>query len=456
MLGHHEYKGLWWSPHEEEKKLGGTLSVNKGKAELEVIGDFGRELLSENPKEKSYSLNLADRPRIIGVSTDGKPITLEHLSERGHTMHFPGLPTSRYGAAVSLVGKHFSPEEEVAFDEIAIGASDLNTWTQVSGFATSLRTEPLDEEGHVALVRTDVSYEAPEDIHIPLARGEEIILRFTGRSEGLGGRSERVELRQEAALHWRFSKPADLASVFNRVGQIRNFLSLAVGRPVSVLSVIGYRDDYRRNETAFPRPIEIYWEIPHNPEPPTQVRRFDEMFFTFAEAKPEMSTVMNKWLRKQSRLEPVFNLFFGTLYHPNLYLEVKFLAYAQVIETYDYRRRRKHSDKHLAERMKDVLGKCRTVSKRIVGPDTDAFVVGFRNARNYYTHYSPRLEKKAAKGTALFLLSIQLQTILEMALLHELGFPCRAIDEILERANRYNQIEHFRSMISQKTDRKST
>jgi ApeA N-terminal domain 1 len=132
-------------------------------------------------------------------------------------------------------------------------------------------------------------------------------------------------------LHLRFAKRAGLRTIFKRVSEIRNFLSLAVGRPVSVLSVIGYQDDYARGQTTFPRPIEIYWQIPNNPEPPTKSRHFTEMLFTLEEARPEMSTVMKRWFQKQARLEPVFNLFFGTLYHPSLYLEVKFLAYAQAI-----------------------------------------------------------------------------------------------------------------------------
>jgi hypothetical protein len=82
--------------------------------------------------------------------------------------------------------------------------------------------------------------------------------------------------------------------------------------------------------------------------------------------------------------------------------------------------------------MADVLGECRTVSKRIVGSnpgDQDAFIDAFKTSRNYYTHYNPKLEKKAAQGATLLLLSIQLQAIIEISLLRELGFPCRSIDD---------------------------
>jgi ApeA N-terminal domain 1 len=452
VLEDHEYQGLWWPPEDDSEPLSGTLAVRKGEAVLEVLGDFGKELLSETETQRTYSLNLEEKPRVLGMSTDGKPITLEGLSETGSSFGFPGLRKASYRAGATLVGKHFGGEEEVLFDEIAIGASDLNAWTQVSGFATNLEAESVDEEDHLGFVGTEIRYTAPDEIRIPLSRGEEMIVRFTCESKGLGGRSARIELRQDAALHWRFARPADLRSVFNRVSQVRNFLSLAVGRPVSITSVVGYQDDYRQGNTDFPRPIDIYWGIPHNPEVPEDLRHPREMLFTLADTKPDASTALKRWILRQARLEPVFNLYFGTLYHPSLYLEVRFLAFAQALETYDFRRRRKPGNLTLVQRVSGVLGQCRTVARRIVGEEADAFIADFRNSRNYYTHYNPKLERKAATGTALFLLTLQLRTILEMSLLRQLGFPCGVIEEILERGRRFEEIEHFRREVENDVD----
>jgi hypothetical protein len=451
MLESSEHKGLWWLPEREADKLTATLLIEKGKAELQALGNFGHELLSESPREKSYSLDPADQDRVLGVSASGKSITLQGLSSRDNTFNTSGISTSKYVAEVALVGKHFPAGEEIAFDEISICASDLNTWTRVSGFRISVGLEELEEGRATALSSSEIRYEAPEDIHIPLARGEEAVIRFTAPSKGLGAGTDHIEISQKAALHLRFAKRANHRTVFERVGQVRNFLSLAVGRSVSILSVTGYLNDYTHGNTSFPRPIEMYWQIPHNPEPPTRRRHFTEMLFTLDETQTEMSSVLKRWFRRQPHLEPVFNLFFGTLYNPGLYLEVKFLAYAQAIETYDYRRRRKAGRIHLAQRMRDVLAQYRTVSKRIVGSqqaDLDEFIKRFTDSRNYYTHYTPNLESKAAKGAALLLLCIQLQTIIEMSLLRELGFTAQAIIEMLERAQRFAQIAHFRSVVS--------
>jgi hypothetical protein len=61
-------------------------------------------------------------------------------------------------------------------------------------------------------------------------------------------------------------------------------------------------------------------------------------------------------------------------------------------------------------------------------------------ARNYLTHYDPSLEKKARTGLDLYPLTVQLQTLVEMCLLLELGFDCNEVDGLFERVNRYREV----------------
>jgi len=446
------YRGYWWLPESETKKLSGTLTITKGDAKLELLGHFGYHLISETETEKVYSLSLEEQPRILGVSTDGNAITLEGHQFASTTENFPGIPTSSYVREVALIGAHFAVDEEISFDEISIRGSDLNTWTEVSGFSTHVGMEKHKEKDYLIVSNVDISFEAPDDIEIPLAGGERAFIRFNAPSKGIGPRTDHVGLHQEAALHLRFTKRASLDQVFERVGHIRNFLSLAVGRPVAILSVTGYQDDFVREKSETRIPIDLLWEIPLNPDPPTRRRETWQMLFTLPGVKADISRAMRAWFAKQARLKPVFNLFFGSRYHPDLYVEVRFLLHAQALETYDYRRRRKPGKNTLVQRIGDVLDECKTVSKRIVGStpaEREAFIEAVRDARNYYTHYNPKLEKKVARGAALLLLLVQMQAIIEMSLLRELGFPARAINEILERVRRYEEIEHFKTLVAE-------
>lgn len=442
MFDRRAYAGLWWEPERESGVLLGTLTIEQGRPVLEVQEDFGQTLIPGAGRGRNYPLER--KPRIVG-GDDKSLITLEEVQGIGRGAEGLGPRTARYEAQVALEGKRFAEGERVAFDEISIHASDLNAWTQVSGFKTVLETESLDEKDRV--VATEVRYEAPEDVRIPLPQGEEIFISFICMGKGLAGGSDRVELRQESSLRWRFAHPLGLFEVFERVGQIRNFLSLAVGRPVSITSVTGFQDSYTHHGTDLPRPIELHWGIPHNPEPPEDFSHPAHMLFTLADADPDPSALLQRWIERQDRLEPVFNLYFGALYDPDPYLEVKFLAFAQALETYDIRRHGQPKRVSLAARARDVLSQYEGVSRQIVGEDTEAFIADFRNARNYYTHYDPGLEKKAARGGSLLLLTTQLQTILEMSLLGELGFPGQAIEEILDRSLRFAQVGHVRERV---------
>jgi hypothetical protein len=195
--------------------------------------------------------------------------------------------------------------------------------------------------------------------------------------------------------------------------------------------------------------------------------------------------VLKNWFAKQEALEPVFNLFFGVLYHPDLPLDVRFLLYAQTVETYDFRRRDPHElspgehKKRLAsiidaapeqwrdwlrmrlassnyltldQRVRDVLNECPAVAANLTGlskKDQDAFVTKLKQSRNYYTHYTPSLKRKAATGAGLLVLFLQLQAMIEMSLLRELGFSCEAINAILDRVQRYAQMRHFRALAAE-------
>jgi hypothetical protein len=62
-----------------------------------------------------------------------------------------------------------------------------------------------------------------------------------------------------------------------------------------------------------------------------------------------------------------------------------------------------------------------------------------RVARNYLTHYDPLLKTQAPEGAALYPLTVQLQALVELCLLLELGFGCDEIDRFFVRARRYEE-----------------
>lgn len=444
-----EFRGWWWLPGQPDNRLPGTLGITRGQAELDLTGHFGHEVIAETDDEIIMSGGVAQQPRVLGIDSDGKEVTSEGHQSAAWSEHSAGVTISKYRRRVTLVGKHFQSGEKIEFNEIAIRASDLTAWTQTRIIEAKAETRKRGRGnvwGDFSARSRNVS-----DIDIELARGERAFIRFGAKFKGVdmwGRGSEHVELTQDTALHLCFARPRDLEHTFDRVGDIRNFLSLAVGRPVAILGVTGYRADFADAMTGLPIPVEIIWAVPHNPDPPQKPRDAHDMLFALPDVQPEISKVMRSWFAKQKRLEPVFNLFFSLLYNRDIQLNVRFLLYAQAIETYGYRRGRKPVERSFRDQARDALAICAPVSRKVVGNDRDAFITHLKVTRDFYTHYNPAKERSAAKGVALYLLTVQLRTLIEMAFLRELGFRQRAIDEIFSRARRYEEIDHLRNHIA--------
>jgi hypothetical protein len=392
-----------------------------------------------------------------------------------------GIPTTIYRPSAALLGARFTEGEELTFDEISLVTSDLDTWVSASGISWS---HTMNDDPTLGLKAIDLHFEPPESIPIPLDEGAEARIDFSYAQSGIQPVPSKATVSQSAALHLRHPEHFTLDGVGEAVGRIRNFLSLAIGRTQTVVSITAFRDDLLRPGSNHRQPVDLVWELQHNPELPTRPVHPHEMLFSLPEAKPSISEVMRSWLARQDVLRPVFNLYFGVLYHPNMYLDVRFLAYAQAIETYDFRRREatdlppeehehrleavlapapdeyrgwleqqlKNSNTlSLRRRVRDVLAECPTVRDKIIGATSNerkVFINRFIDSRNYYTHYNPELEGRAATGAALYLLVIQLQAIIEMCLLRELHFDCEEIDSILGRVQRYVLIHHMRTQAS--------
>jgi ApeA N-terminal domain 1 len=470
LIETHAYRGLWWTPSDSDKKLNGTLTIKKGEPRLDVVGDFGHEVIGESEGERIYSMSLADQERVIGMTTDGKHVTLVDCTEVGGNMHFPGMPTAVYRARAALIGHGFEAGEPIELDEIEIRTSELEQWVGHVPFPA----QQVDADDDGALVTVRVT--RPQTIEIPLANGQRAQLRFEIHTSGLGIVTTDASLRYAAWIGLRFAERRELAGATHAVQQLRNFLSLAVGRPLTVLAVDGYRDDVV-DKAGRRIPLQVLYPVARNPEPSARGVQPREMLFTFGEARDRIAEVLGAWLDHHALLDPVFALYFGTLYNASLYLEQRFTAYAQAIETYDRRRRPKakerdpaehkelireildvvpeqhrawlknelafSNDLALADRLEHVLSACPNVTARIVGDQgVTAFVRVVKNTRNYYTHWDPAGKSKAAtEPRDLYGLTLQLRTVLETVFLLELDFECERIEAVLQRARRFEEID---------------
>ncbi len=107
-----EYNGVWWLPDEPEKRFYGILKFTPSEgAILDLMGSF-RDIKDDILKHKEYEI-------ILGISSDGKYITLYKCFEIRSTISLPGITSSSIYGEFVFVGFHFYKPEDIKFKKNA-------------------------------------------------------------------------------------------------------------------------------------------------------------------------------------------------------------------------------------------------------------------------------------------------------------------------------------------------
>jgi hypothetical protein len=86
----------------------------------------------------------------------------------------------------------------------------------------------------------------------------------------------------------------------------------------------------------------------------------------------------------------------------------------------------------LHERIEQLITELpESIKKTLLKPTHEKFIKDFKRSRNYYTHYSPSLEKKALKGSELFYLKETSKILLICFILKEIGFSDIELEKII-------------------------
>jgi hypothetical protein len=324
VLESRELQGYWWLPSLPETRIPGTLHFSQADIKLELLGGFTqpRELADvdeaeegEGPREVTVDLTsfVAFQPRILGEARNGKAVTLELCNGRSLATGFPRMTTSVYGSRFVIVGAWYEPDEEIAFDEIAIRFSDLDTWASVSGFATKF----FWTEDRKSFASIESTFTPPEDIEVALDDETTLKFEFPFTMSGMQPVTTQLHITQAATIRIMFAKPANVQRSLTYVAVLRNFLALAIGRPIRVLSVRGFHNPPADAQTdPFTRldpqklEVEILYRLVGLPEPAERDLDPTEMLFTLGQVHPKLEQVLSTWFAKQELLGPVLARYF--------------------------------------------------------------------------------------------------------------------------------------------------
>jgi len=379
-------------------------------------------------------------------------------------MSFPGLTKSVFIANIVFIGCHFQKEEMILFNEMSINCSNLDEWISISGL--SHHTE-FDQGGHL----TKMTYEFKPPTEISAGITDCVIsLRFTLNAQyEIAGA---LNLRQTAFINIKPSTPRSLLSFIEGIfSNVRDFISLGIGRATHINAIIGKSDvcisRLPSGEVIF-NEIQVFMRTRVLNGQASTINR-DEMLFSYHDISERFEFYLKNWTDKALLLGPVYQLYFGTLYNPSMYLAHEFLSLAQALETYhrrtvigkyisdedyepqystfvdaikgdispDFRESLKMKMMYLNEyslrkRLKDITEKYGNCISLYI-EHQERFISDVCNTRNYLTHYDEKLSTLAKNGHDLFWLVQKMKAALEICLLSEMGMSADTIIGLLNR-----------------------
>jgi hypothetical protein len=456
MIEEFEYKGKWWLPNEPDEKISGTIRFSPSDgALLELMGRFG--------DIKNFFEGL-DIEIVLGVSTDGKKITLYDCLETKKSIGSEASGTSSIFAHKIFVGAHFAKKEDIKFRSMSVRYSHLDDWVGISGF----KIEESFKNREVT-----VEYKLPEPMVARISNDYNISIDFRGIYPAREIVQKEVTIRQKTYIKIESPLEKSWNEYVFVMAKVRNFLSLLIGQPTELLAIEGKTEANKEiiGGKTYYSPVEIFY---YTGKSATKIRRKlipQEMLFTLQHVSRRFEDVLKQWFDNAEFLEPVFNLYFGTLYNRDMYAEQRFLSLVMALESYHRKvinNRELPEEEHekridtilssaseghkrwlskkleysnepnLRNRLKEILDDCRGSITFI--KDKKSFVDKVVTTRNYNVHFDLNLKERAAKGLELYHLIEKLQVLVEISLLKKSGFTLEDIKESFSRYRRYQEV----------------
>ncbi len=468
-----ELKGEWFLPNTPtNERVFGTLKYDPfSGSTLELFGSFGEmDIITISPN--------ADI--ILGITNKSKPITLyrNFVKNNGGRSFVvgdeTGVPLTIYTVNYILVGAHITSVENMIFDTLISSINYLDEWLEASGFH-HLPPEEFMEQRKNKKIKID--YTLPKPIEFAINNTLQGKFDFVTNGWSISVFEKEKSIKQTSRIIFKSSIDLTLEDILKNHNRFQNFLILALYHPThpNYIELQGEKHQKQRGDGSLQRRnIQLYYSF-INKLDDAKIHSSMDMIFGYRHIKDNFQTIISNWYKKHDSLEPAFNLLVEQFYNHKTFSENTFLNLVQALETFhaqsnDHTRIPKKEydemkesilkvvDKkyhqwlkeqfnfgnhlHLHSRIDEVVTKYSnsTISRIIL--NKDKFIMAVKNSRNYYTHYSSDLKKKAIKGQELYYLSERIKALLVCSFLIEVGFESSILEELF-KVNAFRKFNHI-------------
>lgn len=356
--------GQWWIPSKPEVRIPGKLSFSsESLAKLELMGSFydgsfveqditSDVILADQEnllKEGMKKLEFIEPEEIIilGLIENNEEITLYKCSGRIENFEFvKSRPTLVFYVEYILRKIHISNEESIKFKSVSIEYSYFREWVGKSGITLYTPYIPSQKDNQLL-----ISYQPPENIYLNTINELDISITFppiymNPFYMNFGAISYTANIEQKTYFTISNHHNKSLEECINLCINFKDFLTFAISKPTSIISVKGKLDiivpryinqndgTYIRNEEIQEQTVIILFGSGGNQSNSEAKLSIHEMLFTFNDIGDRLGEIFNTWINKQEKYTSVFQLIMTTTYTPNLYINYDFINIIQALESY--------------------------------------------------------------------------------------------------------------------------
>jgi hypothetical protein len=459
MIDKLEYKGLWFLPHDKERKVPGTLTFDptNNRHVLELIGSF-------------YDMSEHDGEEIIlGVTSRGDEITLHQCQFSSST----GIPrnendlkvgfrdknkpcTLNFRVNYMLEGIHIPNIESLTFNSIYTTIYNLHEWVGISGIGVD-REIPNCEDV--------ITFTKPQPIVVAIDEDLELEIKFHSNFPSYARAIKEQTLKQYTTLALRFKKNQSIEGLLYNVKKFQNFLSASTQSQTRIEAAEIYSDQFRNKYDMRIR-IKLFTII--SPNLKFEKPKEDwQMIFTYNNIESNFKSIIQNWFKNYEKFEAPLNLVFGQFYLSEYYLEVMFINVAQAAESFhsklkieedeerkiqdvEFKRKRDlvlnsvpeelrnwvnsklTNPHHFDTRLKYLISEFSNAEINKMIGDEDKFIKAIVITRNYLTHYHSKGKKEASDGLELVLLMKRLRLLLICSFLVNSGMDKNLLEKLIK------------------------
>jgi hypothetical protein len=453
--------GYFWIPSTPDRRVPGTLYISDGGAiELELIEPLDR--FTDEPFELFNSINnssindLMNIGRIAGIIEEDGCVTLENCvyKEKNRILGGGVSKKSLIHVHKAFVGVAYEEGEDISFNSFSFSVEGIDEWMG----KRSVKVQIDKDEKNVIM-----TYSRPTEIPIDLNNGMKLTIKFDWSRFDSSTTTE-FKITQKAYFELISIEEKELDEFISIAYKITTFLSFAIDRVVCLEWVIATSNKIIQNvgeDETIPVCVKIYYQNFPSSKDNSSID-WHKMLFLHGEIEHNADKVINNWIDAYDRIDPALNLYFSTKVGAQKYLEGKFLALVQGLETYH---RRTSTDKLMDEKkfkelVEKIVSKCPVENKEwlegrlrhgneinlrkriesIVKPFKDIIgnakerskiITRIVATRNYLTHYDESSKLEAADGQDLLLLCYKMEAFFQLHFLQVLGFTQEEINSVV-------------------------